>query len=50
MEFWITPLQKGDNEPYAKVSNFAKAGEMLIEANSKEPQTEYVLKPVWVED
>ena len=50
MEFWVVPLQKGDNEPYAKISDFGQAGEVLIEANAEEPQKDYVLKPVRVKD
>jgi len=50
MEFWIVPLQEGNNEVYAKVSDFGRAGEKLIEANAEQTQVDYVLKPVRVKD
>jgi len=46
MEFWIIPLAKGIDEPYAKGLEFDEAGEKLIEATLKEDGVDYVLKPV----
>lgn len=46
MEFWIIPLAKGKDEPYAKGLGFDEAGEKLIEATIKEDGVDYVLKPV----
>lgn len=48
MEFLIIPLDKPNSTPYAKVSDFEKAGEKLHEAISDEPQEDWVLKPVRV--
>lgn len=46
LEFWIIPLRKDKEEVYAKVSDFGEAGEKLIEADTNNPQIDYVLKPV----
>ena len=46
IEFWIIPLDKPNSTPYAKVSDFANAGEKLHEAIADEPQEDWVLKPV----
>lgn len=50
IEYWIVRRQKGNKKVYAKVSEFAKAGEKLIQVDSEHIKVDYVLKPIYIND